>query len=328
MTANSASHLPNPEKPEHSTPAEHRAAAGEVKMLRDYISYLMVERSLSPNTLEAYGRDVAHLLDWLTMSNTDAAVAERSIIEDFLFALHETGITARSQARALSAIRSFFHFVRMEGYRDDDPTELIEGPTIDNNLPDVLSLEEVNALIAAVDMEKAEGQRNRAILETLYGSGLRVSELVELRMSRLYLNDEYMIVEGKGSKQRLVPLSPVSISEIETYLQERERGKIQPGEEDILFLNRRGHRLTRVMVFYIIRDAAARAGIKKTVSPHTLRHSFATHLLEGGANLRAIQEMLGHESIATTEKYVHIDRSRVRAELLAHHPHFRKNSHE
>ncbi|MCM1319894.1 MAG: site-specific tyrosine recombinase XerD [Muribaculaceae bacterium] len=283
----------------------------------------MVERNLSSNTLEAYGRDVGRLLDWLSSANIDAATAEMCHIEDFLFALHETGITARSQARVLSSIRSFFHFIRMEGYRDDDPTELIESPTVDNSLPDVLSIEEVNALISAVDMDKAEGQRNRAILETLYGSGLRVSELTGLRISRVYLDEEYMLVEGKGSKQRLVPLSPVSVAEINDYLKERNMGAIQPGEEDILFLNRRGKRLTRVMVFYIIREAAERAGIHKKVSPHTLRHCFATHLLEGGANLRAIQEMLGHESIATTEKYVHVDRSRVRAELMAHHPHFR-----
>lgn len=300
-----------------------RACAGELKLLRDYNSYLMVERSLSANTIEAYGRDVSRLLTWLSEGNVDARGVSREQIEDFLFALHETGISARSQGRVLSSLRNFFHFVRMEGYRNDDPTELIVGPTIDNDLPDVLSVEEVNALIAAVNMEKAEGQRNRAILETLYGSGLRVSELVELKISQLYLNDEYVIVEGKGSKQRLVPLSAVSISEIESYLEDRERGNIQPGEEDILFLNRRGRRLTRVMVFYIIREAAERAGIQKTVSPHTLRHCFATHLLEGGANLRAIQTMLGHESIATTEKYVHVDRSRVRAELLAQHPHFR-----
>lgn len=303
------------------TPA--RQCAGELKLLRDFSSYLMVERNLSPNTLEAYGRDVARLLTWLADANIDASAASQSHIEDFLLILHEAGIGSRSQARALSAIRSFFHFVRMEGYRTDDPTELIEGPGIDSTLPDVLSLEEVNRLIAAVNMDKAEGQRNRAILETLYGSGMRVSELTELRLSRLFLDKEYVIVEGKGSKQRLVPLSPVAIDEIKTYLDIRAHGPVKEGEEDILFLNRRGHRLTRVMIFYIIRDAAAQAGITKNISPHTLRHSFATHLLEGGANLRAIQEMLGHESIATTEQYVHVDRSRVRAELLAHHPHFR-----
>lgn len=305
------------------TEREHRQAAGELKLLRDYNAYLHVERALSANTREAYGHDVGRLLSFLSACNTDAVTADRQAVEEFLFALHETGIGSRSQARTLSGIRSFFRFLRMENYRDDDPTELIEGPTQTAALPDVLTIEEIDSLIAAIDMEKPEGLRNRAIIETLYGSGVRVSELVELRLSRLYAEKEYMIVEGKGSKQRLVPLSPVAIREIADYLEQRAHGPIQSGEEDIVFLNRRGRRLTRVMVFYIIRDAAERAGIKKTVSPHTLRHSFATHLLEGGANLRAIQEMLGHESISTTEKYVHIDRSRVRADLMAHHPHFR-----
>lgn len=303
-----------------------REHAGELKLLRGYQGYLMVERALSPNTLEAYSRDVRTLLSYLTACNTDAIVCTRRHLEDFLYALHQTGVSARSQARTLSGLRSFFRYVRLERYRSDDPTELIEGPAQTDALPDVLTLEEVDALIAAIDMSKAEGQRNRAIVETLYGSGVRVSELTGLLLSRLYLDKEYMLVEGKGSKQRLVPLSPVAVREITAYLEQRAMGPIKEGEEDILFLNRRGRRLSRVMVFYIIRDAAAAAGITKTVSPHTLRHSFATHLLEGGANLRAIQEMLGHESISTTEMYVHIDRSRVRQELLAHHPHFRTHS--
>lgn len=302
----------------------HRELYGEVKLQRDYLAYLSVERALSGNTLEAYGRDVARMLNYLQAGNADALTATRSMLENFLFALHETGIGGRSMARTLSGMRSFFRFIRMEGYREDDPTELIDGPKVSDGLPDVLTLDEVNALIAAIDMDKAEGQRNRAIVETLYGSGVRVSELVDLRLSRLYLDEEYLLVEGKGSKQRLVPLSPVAAEEINLYMEQRAHLQVKEGEEDILFLNRRGKRLTRVMVFYIIRDAAEAAGIKKRVSPHTLRHSFATHLLEGGANLRAIQEMLGHESISTTEKYVHIDRRRVRAELLAHHPHFRR----
>lgn len=300
-----------------------RDAGGELKLLRDFNAYLMVERAMSPNTRDAYGRDVGRLLDYLSAVNRDAATADRLDLEEFLFALHETGIGSRSQARTLSGIRCFFKFMLMENYRSDDPTELIEGPKQIAELPDVLTADEIDSLLASIDMSKSEGQRNRAIVETLYGSGLRVSELVELRLSNIYADKEYMIVEGKGSKQRLVPLSPVALNEIRGYLKQRDSGPVKPGEEDILFLNRRGKRLTRVMVFYIIRDAAESAGIKKTVSPHTLRHSFATHLLEGGANLRAIQEMLGHESITTTEKYVHIDRSRIRAELMKHHPHFR-----
>lgn len=293
-------------------------------LLRDFAGYLMVERAMSPNTQEAYERDARGLLTWLVSGGIDPAEATRQHVEEYLFALHETGVGSRSVARTLSGLRCLCKFMRMEGYRDDDPTELIEGPSRVDSLPDVLTIGEVDALIGAIDMSKDEGLRNRAIVETLYGSGLRVSELVELRLSHIYADKEYMLVEGKGAKQRLVPLSPVAVSEIRGYMERRDRGPVKPGEEDILFLNRRGRRLTRVMVFYIIRDAAAVAGIRKRVSPHTLRHSFATHLLEGGANLRAIQEMLGHESIATTEKYVHVDRSRVRAELMAHHPHFRR----
>lgn len=304
---------------------ECRKLPGEVKLLRDYGAYLRVERGLSSNTLDAYLRDSRTLIDWLTTSGRDAATADRDAVEEYLFALHETGISSRSQARMLAGARSLFKFVRMEGYREDDPTELIDGPSQSGTLPDVLTIEEVDRLIEALDMTKAEGQRNRAIVEVLYGSGVRVSELTDLKISNLYLEEEYMLVEGKGSKQRLVPLSPVAVEWIGLWLEDRERLDIKGGEEDYLFLNRRGRHLTRVMVFYIIRDAAALAGIDKRVSPHTLRHSFATHLLEGGANLRAIQEMLGHESIGTTERYVHLDRRLVRQTLLEHHPHFRVN---
>lgn len=201
--------------------------------------------------------------------------------------------------------------------------ELLQGPVRSTHLPDVLSIEEVDRLVEAIDMKKNEGVRNRAILETLYGSGLRVSELCTLTLSRTFLDEQYILVDGKGSKQRIVPLSPVALDWIRAYLENRSHLTPKPGSEDILFLNRRGAGLTRVMVFYIIRDAAAIAGIEKTVSPHTLRHSFATHLLEGGANLRAIQAMLGHESLATTQLYVHLDRSHLRRELLEHHPHFK-----
>lgn len=307
-------------------PERVRPAGTHSKLKSDYLGYLIVERALSSNTLDAYGRDVQHLLSYLEAINKHCADATRSDLEEFMIAIHETGVSARSQARILSGVKSFYRFLRMEGYRSDNPTDLIDGPSHTDGLPDVLTVEEVDALIAAIDMSKSEGERNRAIVETLYGSGLRVSELVELKISNLYADKEYMLVEGKGSKQRLVPLSPIAAEEIAAYMKQREQGPIKNGEEDILFLNRRGNRLTRVMVFYVIRDAAAMAGIKKRVSPHTLRHSFATHLLEGGANLRAIQEMLGHESISTTEKYMHMDRTMVRAELFAHHPHFRREN--
>ena len=286
----------------------------------DFSTYLTLERGLSENTAVGYLTDVDHLFDYAEEERRKISEISEADIHDLLSRLHDIGIHARSQARFISGIRAFFKFLLLEGYIDLDPCELIEAPKLGHTLPDVLTVEEIDAMVAGLPIDKEETLRNHAIIETLYGSGLRVSELVDLRMSRINVDEGYMIVEGKGSKQRMVPLSPESISLIAEYLPQRERLDIKPGNEDILFLNRRGRALTRVMVFYIIRDAAAAAGITKKVSPHTLRHSFATHLLEGGANLRAIQEMLGHESIATTEIYVPLDRSRLRSELLLHHP--------
>lgn len=291
---------------------------------RDFAHHLVLERGLSDNTARGYLVDVGHLLEFIETQGLSLDKVTRDDIHTLLCELHDLGISARSQARFIAGIRSFFKFLRLEGYIESDPTELIESPRIGRSLPDVLSVEDIDAMIAALPADKDETPRNHAIIETLYGSGLRVSELVALRLSRISLDEGYIIVEGKGGKQRLVPLSPVAIDLIRDYLPLRERGVIKPGNEDILFLNRRGAPLTRVMVFYIIRDLAVAAGINKKVSPHTLRHSFATHLLEGGANLRSIQEMLGHESIATTEIYLHLDRSRLRSELLTHHPHYRQ----
>lgn len=290
-------------------------------ILEDFKTYLNLERGLSPHTMSNYAIDVSHLLDFTRDNSISLDKVSESDLHQLLASLRDMGIHARSQARLISGLRAFFKFMRMEGYIDSDPTALIEFPYLGRTLPDVLSLEEIDAMIAAIDPTKKEALRNEAIIETLYGSGLRVSELTSLRISRLYLEEGYMRIEGKGNKQRLVPLSPRAITLIAEYMGERD--VIKPGNEDILFLNRRGAAMSRVMVFYVVRDLAAAAGIDKTVSPHTLRHSFATHLLEGGANLRAIQEMLGHESIATTEIYVHLDRSRLRSELLAHHPHYR-----
>lgn len=210
--------------------------------------------------------------------------------------------------------------MKLEGYLDSNPSLLLESPALRRHLPEVLRVDEIDAMIGAIDMEKAEGQRNRAIMETLYGCGLRVSELINLEISKLYFDEQFIMVHGKGDKERIVPISPQAIREIKYYLPDRALLPVNRGEENILFLNRRGHRLTRVMIFYIIKQLAEAAGIRKEVSPHTLRHSFATHLLEGGANLRAIQQMLGHEDISTTEIYLHIDRSMLRAEILAHHP--------
>lgn len=292
-------------------------------LCQDFEAYLLLERSLSPNTASSYLVDTGHLLEFLEETSTPLTDVTEDTLHQFLITVHELGISPRSQARMIAGIRAFFRFLRLEGYLINDPSELLESPRLSRHLPDVLSLEEIDSMINAIPAGKEESLRNHAIIETLYGSGIRVSELVDLRISRISLDDRLMIVEGKGSKQRMVPMSPSSVSLIREYLPQRDRLNIKPAGRDILFLNRRGAPLSRVMVFYIIRDLAALAGIQKTVSPHTLRHSFATHLLEGGANLRAIQEMLGHESIATTEIYLHLDRSRLRRELLEHHPRYR-----
>lgn len=292
-------------------------------LLLDFGAHLLLERNLSENTVAAYQVDVRHMLEYLESERVNLTEATEEHFHSLLATVRDLGISPRSQARMIAGMRSFYRFLRMEGYVETDPTELLESPRLGRDLPDVLTVEEIDAMIAAIPEGKDESPRNHAIIETLYGSGLRVSELVAARLSRLSLDDAVLIVEGKGSKQRMVPVSPTAIDLIRHYLPIRGRTGIKPEGEDIIFLNRRGGPLSRVMVFYIIRDLAAAAGITKTVSPHTLRHSFATHLLEGGANLRAIQEMLGHESIATTELYLHLDRSRLRRELLEHHPHYR-----
>lgn len=291
-------------------------------LLKAYASHLILERGLSPHTLEGYRNDVLHLLEFLEEKRVPVASATTPLLHEFLCTLHDLGIAPRSQARIISGMRSFFRFLLLEGLIDQDPCELLETPRFGRTLPDILSTQEIDSMIAAIDYDKAEALRNHAIIETLYGSGLRVSELTELRISRLNLDEGFLIVTGKGDKQRIVPISPIAADLIREYLPTRATLNIKPDSTDILFLNRRGARMTRVMVFYIIRDLAQAAGITKKVSPHTLRHSFATHLLEGGANLRAIQEMLGHESIATTEIYLHLDRTRLRSELLLHHPHY------
>ena len=296
------------------------------KLHEDYISHLLLEKGLSANTAEAYGRDANYLLQYLVQHGLTPVDAKTDDFHNFLCLLGDMGISARSRGRIVSGIRSFYRFLRLEGYIEEDPAELLESPSLGRELPDVLSVEEIDEMIAAIPLDKEESLRNHAIIETMYGSGLRVSELITARISRIDLQERLLIVEGKGSKERVVPVSPVSARLIAEYLSQRSVIKVKPEGNDIIFLNRRGAPLTRVMVFYIIRDLAALAGIRKKVSPHTLRHSFATHLLEGGANLRAIQEMLGHESIATTELYLHLDRSRLRRELLDHHPHYKEHA--
>ena len=286
-----------------------------------YKAYLKLQRGLSDNTMEGYTRDVDKLLAYLRTDGVDLEEVTLDHLERFVCTLQDVGIQPKSQARIISGIKSFFKFLKKEGYIDVNPSELLVSPKLGLHLPDVLTLGEIDDMIDAIDMSTPEGIRNRAIIETLYGCGLRVSELIALRMSQVFANEGYVIVLGKGDKQRLVPISDVALECIDRYKSEvRNHMTVKRGSEDVLFLNRRGSALSRVMVFYIIKDLCALAGIKKTVSPHTLRHSFATHLLEGGANLRAIQQMLGHESITTTEVYVHIDRSTLRSEILNHHP--------
>lgn len=289
-------------------------------VISKYRSYLLLERSLSDNTELSYFEDLAKLLDYLSDAHIDYKEVTHEILEDFIIDMSEVGIAQRSQARVISGIKSFYKFLLAEGILTDDPTELISAPKLPLHLPTVLTLQEVNAIIDSVDLSEPLGQRNKAILETLYSCGLRVSELVNLKISNIYIKEEYISVIGKGNKQRLVPISQKALREISNWMQDRCHLPIQNGQQDYLFLNRRGKQLTRVMIFYIVKQQAELAGIKKEISPHTFRHSFATHLLEGGANLRAIQEMLGHESILTTEIYSHIDTQRLREEIIQFHP--------
>lgn len=284
-------------------------------------AYLRLERSLSAKTVEAYVGDIQKLDDFLQDKEVALLDASLNDFREFLSLLGEVGINNRSQARILSSMRSFYAFLRMDGYIENDPTELLKSPKIGMRLPDVLTLQEIDDMINAIDLSKAEGQRNRAIIELLYSCGLRVTELCELKLSNLYFNEGFIRVTGKGEKQRLVPISGRAIAEIEAYFEDRNRIEIKPGYEDYLFISERLKKsISRIMVFHIIKELSALVGIKKNISPHTFRHSFATHLLEGGANLRVIQAMLGHESIATTEIYTHIDRSRLREEIIGHHP--------
>ena len=298
-----------------------------LEMIRQrYDGYLRIEKGLSSNTATAYCRDVDHLVRYLDASGKSMETATQDDLENFVATLHDLGIAPRSQARIISGVKSFYKFLKMEGIVDVNPTLLLPAPHMGRHLPEVLTLDEIDRMIACIDLSHPQGQRNRAIIEVLYGCGLRVSELVELKMSQVFEQEEYIVVVGKGDKQRLVPISQEALRQIDLYLElTRSNQTVKPGCDDILFLNRRGGKLTRVMIFYIVKQLCELAGIRKTVSPHTLRHSFATHLLEGGANLRAIQQMLGHESIETTEIYVHIDRSTLRNEILAHHPRNKMN---
>jgi integrase/recombinase XerD len=289
-------------------------------ILDEYHLYLKLEKALSNNTIEAYESDLFKLSSYLSDAKIILQEATAEILRDFIIEISSLGIHPRSQARILSSIKSFYHFLIYKNILEKDPTELLESPKIGLRLPEVLSIEEINKIVNAIDLSKQEGQRNKAIIEVLYGSGLRVSELIGLQLSKLYVDEGYMLVEGKGSKQRLVPLSPQSIKQIGLWKIDRNALNIKKGHEDKLFLNRRGSTLTRAMIFTIVKELTILAGIRKNVSPHTFRHSFATHLLENGANLRAIQQLLGHESITTTELYTHIDVHFLRQTIIECHP--------
>ena len=294
------------------------------RLLDTYEAHVSLERGLSDNTRVSYRMDVEKLLRFLDDESVSLADLTLEHLQTFGAALHDLGVSPRSQARILSGVRSFCRFLHTEHFLDTDPSQLLETPRIGLHLPEVLSIGEIDAMLAAIDPASAEATRNHAIIETLYSCGLRVSELVNLEIGKIYSDESYLVVKGKGSKERLVPISQTALEWIRGYLPERAALPIRRGEEPYLFLSRRGSRLTRQMIFTIIKRLAAAAGITKTISPHTLRHSFATHLLEGGANLRAIQQMLGHESIATTEIYLHIDRTSLRREILAYHPRNRR----
>ena len=298
--------------------------SGESEFLSAYYTYLQLEKSLSTHSVEAYFDDLNKLTAYFEIIGKKPEDATLDDLQEMIAGLHELGISPRSQARIVSGIKSFYRFLNLENYISKDPTELLESPKIGLKLPEFLTVEEINSIISSIDRSLPEGQRNCAILETLYSCGLRVSELTGLRFSDLFLEEGFIKVEGKGRKQRLVPISPVAIKEIKLYLPDRNKITIKKGYEDVLFLSRRGTSLSRIMIFHIIKVQTELAGIQKTVSPHTFRHSFATHLLEGGANLRAIQQMLGHEKIATTEIYTHLDRDFLRSEILEHHPRNRR----
>ena len=289
-------------------------------MVNKYYTWLRLEKGLSGNTIEAYSDDLNKLFQFVENEGLNMLEISYADLQQFIAQLCDNGISSRSQARIISGIKSFYRFLLLEDYLQSDPTELLESPKIGMKLPDVLSVEEVNRILGSIDLSLPHGQRNRAMLEVLYSCGLRVSELIRLKYSDIYFDEEFIRIEGKGRKQRLVPISQAAIHEIRNYLYTRRQITAQKGFEDILFLNQRGKGLSRVMVFYIIKQHAKLAGIEKTISPHTFRHSFATHLLEGGANLRAIQLMLGHEKITTTELYTHIDREFLRKEILTYHP--------
>ncbi len=297
-----------------------------VDIVKRYERYLKLQRNYSSNTLEAYRHDLETLLDYLDEQQMSPLEVKLEDLESFAASLHEHGISAKSQARILSGVRSFYRFLELDGYLEVDPTELLESPHLPKHLPEYLTTEEVDELEASIDLTTNEGHRNRAIIEVFFSCGLRVSELTNLKLSDLFLDERFIRVFGKGKKERLVPISDRAIHELEFWFDDRRHWDIKPGEEDFVFLNRRGHHLTRTMILIMIKKQGEAAGIHKTISPHTLRHSFATALLRGGADLRVIQALLGHADIGTTEIYTHLDNESLRQEILMYHPR-NMNSH-
>ncbi|WP_260311309.1 site-specific tyrosine recombinase XerD [Roseivirga seohaensis] len=298
------------------------AVAWEI-YIQEYENYLKLERSLSENSVEAYVHDVVKLKQFLEISNLDITAQQVRVnhLQDFIAYINELGMSAHSQARIISGLKSFYKFMMYEGEIEIDPTALLEAPKLGRKLPDTLDIHEIDKILAAIDHSKAEGMRNRAMLETLYSSGLRVTELISLKISNIHFEIGFLRILGKGNKERLVPIGREALKYINMYREEvRVHLDIKPGHESFLFLNRNGKQLTRQMVFIVIKDLVAKAGLQKIVSPHTFRHSFATHLIEGGADLRAVQEMLGHESITTTEIYTHLDRDYLKQIIKDYHP--------
>ena len=300
--------------------ASHHDNSPLLPTIKLYVRYLRLERNLSPNTIEAYRNDLAHLEAFMMRNDLKLENVTLEQLHTFAASLHEYGITPRSQARVLSGVRSFFRFLVLDGVVESDPTELLEWPSLPEHLPVVLTLEEIDRIEDSIDLSKAEGARNRAIIEVLFSCGLRVSELVNMKLSDLYLEDRVLLVRGKGNKERLVPVSNKAIADLKRWFFDRNLMKIKPGEDDYVFLNRRGAHLTRTMILIMVKRQAEEAGIKKTISPHPFRHSFATALLQGGADLRSIQAMLGHEKIDTTLVYTHISNEQLRKAILEHHP--------
>ncbi|WP_108821004.1 site-specific tyrosine recombinase XerD [Dysgonomonas sp. Marseille-P4361] len=294
--------------------------AKDSNIIHKYNNYLLLEKALSENSIDAYMTDLAKLSTFLEKEQLTIENVTLDHLQQFIAQLYDLGINPRSVARIISGIKSFYNFLILDGYIQTDPTELLETPKIGLKLPTVLSLEEIKSILSQIDVSTKEGQRNRTIIEVLYSCGLRISELTSLKFSGLFLDEGFIKVEGKGSKQRLVPISETAIQEINNYLYYRNQQKAKKGSEDILFLSNRGTAISRIMVFHFIKEYTEKAQIKKTISPHTFRHSFATHLLEGGANIRAIQLMLGHEKITTTEIYTHMDMTYLREEIITHHP--------